>query len=311
MRIIHWIVFAYLSVLVNARYRFRFHTCIEEDQSILDRENLVSLRQMAFIDDGSLSSYKRMRLAEIGIGIEHGSKLRNFTKEYTTGAESALRVIEFYGSDRFIVINFWTRSYYFLKKGDKFMMRSPAPSIKPNFEHFVRVYFICAPGNARSALILFGEQAKLRSVQGRDGDSGAEPNKKKSKREEPNDMETEDEFVGWIPKSERQKRGTRQRQYPFETEVEEAVPNKKDDRRTQRRSSMFNRIAFIYVHFGFGCTILVNCILLYAFFHFFKNVKPIQVDKCDKDGGVGGGEGKNTSGIVKQSGTTTTNTKTN
>ena len=50
----------------------------------MDRENLVSLRQMAIIDDGSISSYKKMNLAEVGIGIEHGSILQNLTTGYET-----------------------------------------------------------------------------------------------------------------------------------------------------------------------------------------------------------------------------------
>ncbi|EFP01006.1 hypothetical protein CRE_20795 [Caenorhabditis remanei] len=248
---------------------------------------------MAFIDDGSISSYKKMKLAEVGIGIEHGSILQNLTTGYETGAESTLRVLEFYGSDRFIVINFWTRTYYFMKRNDKYMMRSNKPTIKPSFDHFVRIYFICAPGNARSALILFGEQATLRKLKGSDGDSDvtkSAKSKKKTKRRAPIEMEIGNKTVKRCRKNKknREKRSNKSNEKQVNRDISKAVPNKKDTRRMERRALIFLKVSLVFAHFGFGVAIFINLLALLGFFLYFKRVKPIPVvvkEKGEKEPG--------------------------
>lgn len=321
---IQWALVALLcsASLIDAKYRFRFHTCIKEDQKILDRENLVSLRQVAFIDDGSFGGHKHRKLSEIGIGIQHGSMFKNANINTTMGSESTIHFIDFYDSQHVIVINFWTRQYYFEKKGGNLNMRAVGKTIQPNFKHFVRVYFICAPGNARSALILFGDQAKLRSLRRRDDvNSDAPPKKTPSKttndtpkRGRKRRIPKIDEKIGDSMKKcrrrRRQKRAANpKRKYPIESDVSMAARSKKDDRRMEKRAlyRLFNKILLVFAHFGFGVAIVINCIVLAVFFHFYKKPKTSMTTtsksriggKSIMNLGGGNGTGSTTTGTTK------------
>lgn len=253
------------------------------------------MRQAAFIDDGSLDGYKKNRLGTMGIGIEYGSilKYHNLTKNYQEGAESILRVIEFYGSDYFIVINFFHRHYYFMKKGDEWRMSPIGHSIKPDLKHFVRVYFICAPGNARSALILFGDQSTLRKVRKlREGETVPRPTKKVKR--EMKEVKIGNEIIKKCRKTKEQIRSKRG------GDIGTAIPNTKDERRLyeRSRSRLFTKTALSMVHFGFGLTVALNALIFFIFFRIYKKGKPI-TSKKDGDG----------NGSRKETATTDTKTK--
>ncbi|UMM10324.1 hypothetical protein L5515_000148 [Caenorhabditis briggsae] len=317
MRVLHWCLIGFLTAAllpVESKYRFRFHTCIKEDQAILDRENLVSLRQMAFIDDGSFGGRKQRRLSEFGIDIEHGSLLKNFTKEYPVGAESTIHFINFRESEYLILINFWSRSYYFVKKGEKINIRKAGKTLKPSFEHFVRVYFICAPGNARSALILFGEQAKLRMVAPQsDGGERKETQtpkaQKKPKKRSPVlvTQKTADNSTVTLRKCRkrglRKKRAVGSPKRQFSKKIIRKTP--KDERRLARRALLVYRVRIVFVYAGFGLAIIINCFVLIVFFKIYKKSK-IPPSKIDSDGEENGKN--NEKPAVNGSGTTETKT---
>ncbi|CAL2030140.1 unnamed protein product [Caenorhabditis brenneri] len=294
MRIIHWIVCVVLSHTVHSRYHFRFHTCIKEDQKILDRENLNSLRQAAYIDDGFISGPAKFGLARLGIGIHYGSVLgsHNLTSNYQEGAESVLRVIEFYGSDYFIVINFFHRGYYFMKKGDAWRMSPLDVSIKPSLKHFVRVYFICAPGNARSALILFGPQSKLRGLV-QNHQEKIPTRKTKTVKREMKEVNIGGKIVKKCRKMEghkkREKRGIGKDHGEFGT----PIPNMKDKRRLMQRAMIYVKVCILMAHSGVGATILINSLALFIFFCAYKKAKPIKLPK-DKDKTAKGSDGTGT-----------------
>ncbi|CAO4359998.1 unnamed protein product [Caenorhabditis nigoni] len=316
MRVLHWCLIGFLTWMlpVESKYRFRFHTCIKEDQAILDRENLVSLRQMAFIDDGSFGGRKQRRLSEFGIGIEHGSLLKDFTKEYPVGAESTIHFIHFRGSEYLLLINFWSRSYYFVKKGEKINIRKAGKTLKPSFEHFVRVYFICAPGNARSALILFGEQAKLRKVAPQN-DGGGESKEtqtpktpKKPKKRSPVSVTQKTADNSTVTLRKCRKRGLRKKRAAGspKRQFSKKIIRKtaKDERRLARRALLVYRVRIVFVYLGFGIAIIINCFVLIPFFKIYKKLK-IPPAKIDTDGEE---NGKNNEKPGNGSGTTETKT---
>ncbi|CAI2308862.1 unnamed protein product [Caenorhabditis sp. 36 PRJEB53466] len=159
MRVILWIAFACLSIVAESKYRFRFHLCRSEDQSILEQENLPSLRQIVFVDDGAILYDDKSGLEKVGLSIGKGDELENYSMNYTTGGESVHIVVKFKKSENLLVINQWTHSYYFMGKNEKYTFSGKKETIRPSLDHFIRVYFVCAPGNGRSVLILFGEQS--------------------------------------------------------------------------------------------------------------------------------------------------------
>ncbi|CCD73550.1 Protein EMP46 [Caenorhabditis elegans] len=246
------VVFAYLSTLAYARYRFRFHTCIKEDQAILEKENVNSPRQFLFIDDGQSPKWRENDLEGKGILMSFGNRLKNLTNGYETGAEQALRVLEFNNTEHFLVINFWMRSYYFMKNGDKYQLSYTGTTIKPDLNHFIRVYFICAPANSQSALIVFGDQSKPRVLKS-----------KKSKRE----AALIDENSGKKLKKCQKIRTKRAAAVNNSTEWTQTL---KDTRRLKQRSEIYSWARLSFIHLGFGMVVIVNAIVFLFFFKYFK-----------------------------------------